>query len=367
MSDPNVRTYLDYNATAPIMPEVVLAISDALCQLGNPSSVHHHGRTIRALIEDARESLGVMLRCRAEQITFTSGATEANAAAIYGMKTAGLAVRVLCSTVEHPSVLDHVSCDDRLPVDSAGVIRLDVLNDRMKSTHGPVLACIMMANNETGVVQPIRDVCDIVHRHQGYVLCDAVQAVGKMPIDPAHMDIDLMTFSGHKLGGPPGIGALVNCRGLDLEPFLIGGGQEKRMRSGTENAPAIIGLGAAAKAIQSLSPSDAIAALRDRFEVLLREVRPEAVIHGLNAPRIPNTTNVSLPETLSERQVIGLDLAGFSVSAGSACSSGKIGRSHVLEAMGVSPRLSESAIRVSIGSNTNWEDLENFVDAWSAL
>ena len=188
-----------------------------------------------------------------------------------------------------------------------------------------------------------------------------------MPIDISAMDIDIMTVSSHKLGGPPGIGALVNRNGLDIEPLLIGGGQERRMRSGTENAPGIIGFGVAARVLESLNAFDAMAGLRDRFEASLREARPEAVVHGIGTPRIPNTTNVSLPGTLSERQVIGLDLAGFSVSAGSACSSGKVARSHVLEAMGVSPGLSDSAIRVSIGSNTNWEDLENFVNAWSAL
>ncbi len=367
MADLNNRVYLDYNATAPILPEVLGAVSETLAAVGNPSSVHQDGRERRAAVEDAREELAALLNCQPDSITFTSGGTEANAMAVSGLRQSGIVSDVFCSSTEHLSVLEHVDDSNRLPVDSNGLINLNVLDETLKAIGKPVLVCVMFANNETGVIQPIKDVSALVHEHGGYLLCDAVQALGKVSIDLATLGADLVSVSAHKMGGPQGVGALVNCAGLDLAPILIGGGQEKRKRSGTENTAGIVGFGTAALANRKLQTSSKVEELRTRLESALQSKRPESVVHSINVERLPNTTNISLPGVTSESQVISLDLAGFSVSAGSACSSGKMARSHVLEAMGLNPELSDSAIRISIGPTTKWQDLEQFIEVWSSF
>lgn len=367
MSGSIQRTYLDFNATAPVLPEVTVGIAEVLGMTGNPSSVHQHGRRLRALIEDARESVAALIQCNPEVITFTSGGTEANAMAIRGLREAGVISTTFCSSVEHHSVLDHIKRSHHLPVNGTGILDLDVLEESLHSNPEAALVCVMFANNETGVIQPVKQICDIVHSFGGYVLCDAVQALGKVAFDISGLGADFYTLSAHKIGGTQGVGALINCQGIDLEPLLIGGGQEKKKRSGTENTPGIVGFGIAAQKAIETSTNAGVEAIRNKFEEVLLIAKPEAKIFGYGAQRLPNTTNVALPGVSSEKQVIKLDLEGFSVSSGSACSSGKMAKSHVLSAMGIQTEFAESAIRISIGRETKWDELERFVPVWTSL
>ena len=367
MPDPLQRIYLDYNATAPVLPEVSAAIGEVLGITGNPSSVHQDGRKVRALIEDARDSVAALVQCNPEAVTFTSGGTEANAMAIQGLLGAQAVSTVLCSSVEHPSVLENVEPLYHLPVDHNGVLDLSALEKALQSNPTPVLVCIMFANNETGVIQPVKLVSDLVHSYGGLVLCDAVQAPGKAPLDMKELDADFLTLSAHKIGGTQGVGALINREGVDLRPLFPGGGQEKKRRPGTENSPGIIGFGIAAKIAGERDTTLRVEEMRNRLEDALMKARPDAVISGQGTKRLPNTTNIAIPGMSSERQVINLDLAGFSITSGSACSSGKMAKSHVLLAMGVDSELVESAIRISISHDTQWQELEKFVAVWASL
>ena len=367
MADPKNRSYLDFNASAPLLPEVQAAIAQSHNLIGNPSSVHQDGRQVRALIEDAREAVAMLVNCKSSNVTFTSGGTEANAMAIEGLLKSNAVSTVLCSAVEHPSVLDHVEQDKRIPVDKNGLVIIDRLIDLLSQCDSPALVCVMYANNETGIIQPIEKVCEIVHEYDGTVLCDAIQAPGKVDIDIDQIGTDLLSLSAHKIGALQGVGALVNRSQSRLEPILVGGGQERRTRSGTENTLGIITFDAAAKSITATKSHIAMAQLRDGLEESLVSARPEAVVVGQSVARLSNTTNVALPGVTSEEQVINLDLAGFSISAGSACSSGKMAKSHVLQAMGLSDEVVNSAIRISLGPSTTKSELENFVDAWASL
>lgn len=361
------RTYLDYNATAPVYPQVVDVISNALRDLGNASSVHAEGRSVRGTIEDARDSVSNLIGLPSQSITFTSGGTEANATVIRGLSGSGAISDVYCSAIEHPSVLEHVDPQRYIPVNIDGQLDLSGLEDALKQQHAPFLMCVMLANNETGVIQPVREVSDLVHERGGLVLCDAVQGPGKFALNIESLGADFYTFSAHKIGGPQGVGCFAMNTDIALKPIMIGGGQEKKRRSGTENAPGIAGFGAAARIAAERVDLEQIGRLRDQMESALLDARPEARIFGQNGPRIYNTTNVAIPGVSSERQVIKLDLAGFSVSAGAACSSGKVSVSHALLAMGASEDMAKSAIRISIGADTSWPDLEKFVAVWAAL
>lgn len=367
MAIPDERIYLDYNATAPVYPEVIDAVSAALRDLGNSSSVHAEGRSVRGNIEDARDSVGKLVGLPSQSITFTSGGTEANATIVRGLAASGTVSETYCSAVEHPSVLEHIAPHRHIAVNEDGQINLGKLEEAMAQQQAPFLMCVMLANNETGVIQPVREVSDLVHERGGLVLCDAVQCPGKVALDFDSLGADFLSFSAHKIGGPQGVGCFVTNTDVALEPIMIGGGQEKRRRSGTENAPGIVGFGVAARITAERDDVERIGNLRDQLEVALLEARPNAYIFGQNAPRISNTTNVSIPGISSERQLIKMDLAGFSLSAGSACSSGKVSASHVLLAMGASEDMAQSAIRISIGTGTSWQDLEKFVAVWAAL
>jgi cysteine desulfurase len=351
------ETYLDWNATAPLRPEAAAAIGAALALGGNPSSVHSRGRAARQLVEESRETIAALVGAPADGITFTSGGTEANHLALIGSGRE----RVLVSAVEHSSVLQAVPEAERIPVDAKGVIELAALSTMLGADERSALVSIMRANNETGVIQPIRAVADIAQAHGALFHCDAVQAVGKVPLSLAEIGADLMTLSAHKIGGPSGIGALVSA-GAEPTPLLRGGGQERNRRAGTENLSGIAGFAAAAGAGDP-GEYNRIGELRDRLEAAL----VDAIIMGADAPRLPNTSSIAMPGVPAETQIIAFDLDGVMVSAGAACSSGKVGPSHVLAAMGIAPEIANATIRVSLGWSTSEADIAHFIDSWTAL
>jgi cysteine desulfurase len=363
---PNVsgETYLDWNATAPLRPEATDAILAALARCGNPSSVHRWGRAARRQVERSREAVATLIGgIDPSEIVFVSGGTEANHLALRG---AGRE-RVLVSAVEHHSVLDVVADAEMIPVDGNGVVSLDELDRRLAADARLALVSVMLANNETGVIQPVAKIAAVARKYGALVHCDAVQAAGKIPLTAAE-GADLVSLSAHKLGGPPGIGALAIAGGLDLLPIFRGGGQERRRRAGSENLPGIAGFAAAVSAAtDGLAGYDRIRTLRDELEAAVVAVAPDAVVLGATAPRLPNTSAVVMPGVPAETQVIALDLDGVMVSAGAACSSGKVGPSHVLAAMQVAPEIAGSAIRVSLGWSSSEADIAQFLRAWTAL
>ena len=360
--------YLDYNATAPIKPEVVTAVSETMMLAGNPSSVHGFGRDVRKRIEDAREQIAALIGCSPPELVFTAGGTEANNTALSG---AGRRVLIV-SAIEHPAVLrtaeavaeEHIV----LPVDGDGLLDLGAL-DQALAVHGPeALVSVMVANNETGVIQPVAEIAARATAAGALVHCDAVQAPGRIPVSFAGLGVDMMSIAAHKFAGPKGIGALVVRSGLEIAPLIHGGGQERGLRGGTENAAGIVGFGTAAQLAQGdLARAGEIAALRDRMESRLRETEPDVVIFSEGASRLPNTSCLTMPGVQSETQVMGLDLAGVAVSAGSACSSGKVEPSHVLRALGAADAVGGCAIRVSMGWATTEEETERFLGTWRAL
>ena len=360
--------YLDYNATAPIKPEVVTAVSETMMLAGNPSSVHGFGRDVRKRIEDAREQIAALIGCSPPELVFTAGGTEANNTALSG---AGRRVLIV-SAIEHPAVLRTAEAVAEkhivLPVDGEGLLDLGKL-DKALAAHGPeALVSVMLANNETGVIQPVAEIAARARDKGALVHCDAVQAPGRIPVSFAGLGVDMMSIAAHKFAGPKGIGALVVRSGLEIAPLIHGGGQERGLRGGTENAAGIVGFGTAAQLAQGdLARAGEIAALRDRMESRLRETEPDVVIFSQGAERLPNTSCLTMPGVQSETQVMGLDLAGVAVSAGSACSSGKVEPSHVLRALGAADAVGGCAIRVSLGWATTEEETERFLGTWRAL
>ena len=363
--------YLDYNATAPIKRDAAIAVSEALRSGGNPSSVHGAGRRARAVVEQARASVAALVGMPADAVVFTSGGTEANNHAI----VAGMAAparRLVISAIEHDSVRAAAAASGAplttVAVDGHGVVALEALEDALAADPRPALVSVMLANNETGVVQPVAEAARLARRHGAMVHCDAVQAAGRVALDMAALGCDLMTISAHKLGGPAGVGALVAAPELDFGPLIHGGGQERGRRAGTENLAGIAGFGAAAAAAADLSAMPGIAALRDGLERRIAALAgADAAFYGDHAGRVANTSTVGMAGVEAETQVIAFDLAGIAVSAGAACSSGKIARSHVLEAMGVPPARARCAIRVSLGWGTVAADVDRFVAAWAEL
>lgn len=358
------RTYLDYNAGAPLRPEVRAAMLAALAAPGNPSSVHAEGRAARARLEQAREAVAALIGARPPALLFTSGGTEANALALTGSGRP----RVLVAAGEHASVLEAVPGAERLPLDGEGRVVPEALAAALAADPRPALVSVQLANSETGVIQPLERVAEIARAAGALLHCDAVQAAGKLPIAVAALGVDLLSLSAHKLGGPPGVGALWLREGLELAPLLRGGGQERRRRAGTENLPGIAGFGAAAAAAAGeLERASLLAAWRDGLERRLLAAEPQARIFGAGAPRLANTSCLASPRLTAELQLMALDLAGFAVSSGSACSSGKVGPSHVLAAMGVPEPLLRNALRVSLGWATRAEEPEAFAAAWIDL
>lgn len=353
--------YLDYNATAPLRPAARDAITEALAEGGNPSSIHGPGRAARRRVEEARETVAALAGVPPDAVVFTSGGTEANVLALSGSGR-----RVVASAVEHDSVLAGAGAT--VPCTAEGTVDLAALERLLTADPAPALVSIMAVNNETGVIQPVAAAADLAHRHGAWLHCDAVQAAGRIPLAPLAAGADLVSLSAHKLGGPAGVGALILGDGVALAPLLRGGGQERRRRAGTENVAGIAGFGAAAAAAgRELAAAAALAALRDRLEAELRAACPAVRVFGAAATRVANTSCLSMPGVPAETQVMGFDLAGIAVSAGAACSSGKVGASHVLAAMGVPDAEARTAIRVSLGWDSRSEHVDRFVEAWRRL
>ncbi|MBM3515737.1 MAG: cysteine desulfurase [Alphaproteobacteria bacterium] len=358
------HAYLDFNATAPLLPDVAAAMTVALGTFGNPSSVHAVGRRASAAIEDAREAIATAVGSRAERVVFTSGATEANALALTGVGAPP--DRVWASAIEHPSVLSHVPPARRLPVLASGVIDLAAAKIVIDRLDPPFLVSLMLVNNETGVIQPVAELAAMVKARGGRIHCDAVQALGRLPLDLASLHADAITISAHKIGGPKGAGAVVLAADVDIAPLISGGGQERGRRAGTENSLGIVGFGVAVGAVPRLiADQSRVRELRDGLERWIAAAAPSAVIHGQSAPRVANTVSVSAPGHGSDIQIISLDLAGVAVSAGAACSSGRVADSHVLTAMGLSADVVRSAIRISLGHASTAADIDAFKRAWA--
>jgi cysteine desulfurase len=369
------RVYLDWNATAPMRPEAKAAMLQAMDLQGNPSSVHAEGRAARKIIEDARANIAKALGARSADVVFTSGGTEANALALMPGLRRGrdVATRLIISAIEHLSVRSGgrfpVEDIQTAPVTSSGVVDLERLQGLL-TDGAPALVSVMLANNETGAIQPIAEIAELVHAAHGILHVDAVQGFGKIDIDINALNIDLLSISAHKIGGAKGTGALVLTERLaGFEPLIAAGGQEKGRRGGTENLPGIAAFGAAVAA--HLETGAAAMArmqkLRAKFETGLRAVTPELVIFSSDVPRVPNTTLFSAPGMKAETAVIAFDLEGMAVSSGSACSSGKVHASPVLTAMGVRPDMAQGAVRLSLGWDTTEAEIQYLLEAWISL
>jgi cysteine desulfurase len=369
------RVYLDNNATTPVLPEVLEAMRPYFGeQFGNASSIHHHGQETRAAVERARESVAALLRCRASEVVFTSGGTEADNLAVFGLARSG--DHVITSTIEHHAVLnackhlgkyrdecrETTGCEvTYLPVDGRGLV--DPADVKRAVRSNTKLITIMFANNETGVLQPVAEIGKIAAEADIYFHTDAVQAAGKVPIDVNQIGCDLLTISGHKFHGPQGVGALYVRKGTQLEPLLYGGSHERSRRAGTENVPGIVGLGKAAELASSgFERGDDLqhrrmAAARDRLERELLKIEATG-LNGEGAPRVPNTTSIYFDGIDGEALLIALDLKGLAVSTGAACSSGAIEPSHVLIAMGLPPERAKASIRFSLAKQNTEEDVD---------
>lgn len=361
--------YLDHNATAVVRPQAREAMARVLERVGNPSSIHAAGRTARATVETARDQVAALIAAPASTVVFTSGGTEANALAIESAVAAG-SRRLIVSAIEHDSVQETARAlgvaVDVLPVDANGQVDLAWLADRLGAwdrAEGPPFVAVMLANNETGVIQPVAEVAELVRAAGGWLHVDAIQAAGKIAVDSRGLGADTLSVSAHKIGGPQGVGALTFGPRATLSRRQHGGGQERGRRGGTENVPGIAGFGAAAvAALNGLSDFIGRAEWRDAAAERLKAAG--AVVMSEGAPRLANTLSVATPGFAADVQVMGLDLAGVMVSAGSACSSGKVKASPVLEAMGQG-ELAACAIRVSGGWSTTENDWNRFVDVWT--
>ncbi len=368
------RIYLDYNASAPLRFEARAALLAALELGGNPSSVHAEGRHLRSLIEASRDEVALLVNARPADVVFTSGATEANVCVLSQDWDT-----IFISPVEHDSVLAPARIRAKtagshlieLPVDGNGLIDVAALATVIaagKRPLGRALIAVQFANNETGVIQPVAEIAHLARQHGVACHTDAVQAAGRLAVDFAALGVDTLALSAHKLGGPKGVGALVVRDGFKLAPLITGGGQERRRRAGTENVAAIAGFGAAARAaLAGLTGTARIADLLANLERAVVEITPNAVIFGGGAPRLCNTSCIGIKGSQSEILVIKLDLAGLAVSAGSACSSGKVAVSHVLTAMGAEPDAARGAIRVSLGPHTSAAEIDTFLSAWRTI
>jgi cysteine desulfurase len=346
--------YLDYNANTPIVPAARQAMIEAFDCLGNPSSVHGHGRATRKILEGARKQVAQYFDLPARNVTFTSGATEAN-----NFMIKGFAGPVFVSAVEHDSALKASDKATFIPVDDQGVVELEALKKLLATSSG-ALVCVLSVNNETGVVQPIAEILQICQKYNAHLHVDAAQAVGKTQLD--WKNIPSFTISAHKFGGPKGMGAITINNPINLTVLIAGGGQERGLRAGTENIIGAVGMGSAfGFDFQRLQP------LQQRLEAGILKACPDAVIFGKKAKRIANTTSVAMAGVSSEVQLMHFDLHGISLSSGSACSSGKVKTSHVLTAMGVSEQIAKCAIRISTGWTTTEADIDQCIAVWADL
>jgi len=362
------RIYLDYNATAPIRPEVIELMCEIMDTVGNASSVHEPGRQARQRVETARQQVAELVSASAKNIIFTGSGTEANNLALRGF----LPRHLIVSGVEHGAILAPALLLDPyasiVKVGSQGQLDLASLEAALSASDGPALVSLMLANNETGVIQPVAEASEIAHAHNALVHCDGIQGAGKILVDIDQLGVDLLSLSGHKIGGPQGVGALVMREDRSVLAQMVGGGQEMGRRSGTENVAGIAGFGEAARlAASELEQFAELTTMRNRMEEQLEEVAPSRKVIGSDVPRLPNTSCVTMPGVRSDTQVMALDLAGISVSAGSACSSGKVSASHVLEAMGMELDEAMTAIRISLGRSTTEDEINRFVETWSLI
>ncbi len=359
------RAYLDNNATTPVLPEILEAMQPYfLDQFGNASSIHHHGQQTRAAVERARESVADLLGCRSSEVVFTSGGTEADNLAIFGLARPG--DHVITSTIEHHAVLnachrlEEIGCEvTYIPVDSNALVDPDAIRRALRPNTR--LVTIMAANNETGVIQPMKEIGEIAAEADVYFHTDAVQAAGKIPVNVADWRCDLLSISGHKIHAPQGVGALYVRKGTLLQPLFYGGRHERSRRAGTENVPGIVALGKAAEiAARGFTDGSVsrIAALRDRIENTVLGTFDQVGVNSAGAPRVPNTTNIHFDCIEGEALVIALDLKGVAVSTGAACSSGAIEPSHVLTAMGLSADRARASLRFSLGKQNTADEVD---------
>ena len=360
--------YLDYNATAPMRAEVIALMGKIMGTVGNASSVHGPGRKARERVDTARQQVAGLVAAPAKNVIFTGGGTEADNLALRGFQPRHLIV----SGVEHGAVLAPALLLDAhatiVDVDAHGRMDLNSLEAALADGDGPALVSLMLANNETGVLEPVAEAAEIAHAHNALIHCDGIQGAGKIAMDINELGIDLLSLSAHKFGGPQGVGALVMREERMVLAQMVGGGQEMGRRSGTENVAGIAGFGAAARlARDDLAKFAKLAYLRDEMEARLGGIAPARKIVGGDVARVPNTSCLTMPGVRSDTQVMALDLAGIAVSAGSACSSGKVAASHVLDAMGMELDEAMTAIRVSMGRTTTRDEIDRFITAWSEI
>lgn len=356
-------TYLDYNATTPLLPKAQEAMIEALSNdFGNPSSIHRFGQDARRQIEKTRKTLGDVVECAPEYITFTSGGTESNNQALRSLFWS----HVIIDEGSHDSAYKACESALYLPIKENGLVDLYVLEQHLKFRleKGPHLISINLANNETGVIQPLNDIKALAKKYDAFLHLDASQALGKIPLSFSQSGADLMTLSAHKMGGPLGVGALLIKETVALESFMRGGGQERNRRSGTQNVPAILGWGGALDSIPSL---EHLAPWHRRLEGALKTHAPDCIIFGEESPRLPNTTMISMPGVPNSLQLMHFDLEGIAASTGSACSSGKVSASRVLSAMHPNADAPQTAIRISSGWKTQEEDFLRFEAIWKKI
>lgn len=356
--------YLDHNATAPLLSSAHDAMLEWLERPANASSVHSYGRAARTAVEKAREQVAALIGATPRQVIFCASGSEANHWALHH---AFPDRRLLVSAIEHPSILKTALAKGAqiIPVDHDGLVRLDALEAMLAADTAPALVSIMHANNETGVLQPIADIAELVHQHNGLLHTDAAQSAGRIAVDFHLLGADLMTLCAHKMGGPCGAAALTLRLGLDLPPLFLGGGQERNKRAGTENVAALAGFGAAAEyAVANRSHMDRLRLWRDAFEATLEKAVPDTHIYSKEVERLPNTSCIAMPDLPAETQLMHFDLAGVAVSAGAACTSGKTAPSHVLRAMGAAEKDAARALRISAGWQTTQEDYQQAAEVW---
>ena len=355
--------YLDYNATAPIRPAVVKAMAAAMERPLNPSSVHSFGRQAKRLIDEARHKITQSVGAEGYNVVFTSSGTEANNLAL---KENGES-RLFVSSVEHSSVLNVNPKAEKIAVNENGIVDLAALENQLAPNRRAVVS-VQLANNETGIIQPIAEIAHIVHAAGGMLHVDAVQGLGKISVDISKLNADLFTLSAHKVGGPQGVGALLFKPGIEIHPQILGGGQELGLRAGTQNVAGIVGFGVAVEALAELQNKFRyVEILRDRMEAEIKSLSPEAIVIGQGIERLPNTSCITMPGVKNETQLIHFDLQNIAVSAGAACSSGKVNVSHVLLAMGLEKEQAETAIRISLGTETTQTEIDRFTAAWKEL
>lgn len=358
--------YLDYNSNAPLYQEAVERMLEVSSYVGSASSVHRFGRDARKILEQARKEIAAVVSAKMDEIVFTSGASESNTMVLDGYARAGAEIWI--SAIEHASVRQVLKPSVTLEVDADGVLILEKLEERLNNrvTEQPVVVCVMAANNETGVIQPIKEVAWLCKKYGARFHCDAVQALGRLPLNFSELGADTVSLSAHKVGGPIGIGALLMKEGITVPPLVRGASQERGRRAGTQNHMLAAGFSAALRCVMA-EDWDAVAKLRDYLESALMGVDHEVMIFGKYAQRLPNTSSFAMQGVKNEVQVMGFDLEGFAVSAGSACSSGTLQPSTVLRAMGVSDDIARTSIRVSLKPRTTHDEIDAFVRAWCTI